>query len=559
MRLFKNLSQAEWLAILFPLLLLVPNAALNFTERLPLLVALTNLLLPIGAYGLLLSLTKRIGVSVLCCLPFMIFSAFQIVLLYLYGESIIAVDMYLNVATTNPQEVSELLGNLLVAIGTVVVLYVPMIVWAVVDICRHRNLSELFLRRYRRVSAWVCGAGATFLILSFAFVASFDIDKDIFPVNVIHNLVTAVNRGMAAAEYPVTSADFKFRAKPTHDDAEREIYLLVVGETSRADNWQLLGYGRETNPRLSAMERLVAFPKALTQSNTTHKSVPMMLSDLTAADFDSISNRKSVITAFKEVGFHTAFFSNQRRNGSYIDYFGLEADTTVFLKDDGREHLDAELVALVKERLADTVMRKQFIVLHTYGSHFNYRDRYDDKFSHFVPDRTVDASSSHRAELVNAFDNTIRYIDSYLADLMDAVEAGGWSGVVVYASDHGEDIFDDERNRFLHASPVPTATQLHVPVVVWLSSAYNGSHPEKMMALARNRDRYVTPSVSLFHTVVDLAGVDFTRRDLSLSLSSDGYSEPVKSYLTDRNEMVALEHSGLKPVDVEKLHMKNIL
>lgn len=559
MKLFKSLSQAEWLAVIFPLLLLIPNVALNHTERLPLLPAATNLFLPLGFYGLLLSLTRRIGVSVLCCLPFMVFSAFQIVLLYLYGESIIAVDMFLNVATTNTREVSELLGNLLVAIGTVVAVYLPAIVWAIVNICRHGVLSGIFQSRYRRVSGVLLAVGAVFLSLSAAFVSRFSVDKDIFPVNVIHNLVTAVGRGMDAADYPATSSGFTFGAKPTHNPAGREVYLLVIGETSRAGNWQLLGYGRETNPRLSAMERLVAFPKALTQSNTTHKSVPMMLSDLTAADFDSINHRKSVITAFKEAGFHTAFFSNQRRNGSYIDYFGLEADSVVFLKDDGREHFDGELVSLVGKCLADTSKRKQLIVLHTYGSHFNYHDRYDDRFSHFLPDRTVDAGPSNRDELINAFDNTIRYIDGYLADLMTAVDAGRWSGAVVYASDHGEDIFDDERNRFLHASPVPTASQLHVPALVWLSSAYTSGHPGKLENLIGNSRCYMSPSVSLFHTIVDLAGLDFCRYDSTLSLASASYSEPAKCYLTDRNEKVALEHSGLKSLDIEALKKKHIL
>ena len=29
----------------------------------------------------------------------------------------------------------------------------------------------------------------------------------------------------------------------------REIYILVIGEASRAKNWSLWGYERETNPR----------------------------------------------------------------------------------------------------------------------------------------------------------------------------------------------------------------------------------------------------------------------------------------------------------------------
>lgn len=82
---------------------------------------------------------------------------------------------------------------------------------------------------------------------------------------------------------------------------------MVVGETSRALNWQLYGYERETNPLLVQQSGLVAFPKVLTESNTTHKSVPMLLSDVTACSYDSIYHRKGIITAFKEAGFRTAF------------------------------------------------------------------------------------------------------------------------------------------------------------------------------------------------------------------------------------------------------------
>ena len=45
-------------------------------------------------------------------------------------------------------------------------------------------------------------------------------------------------------------------------------------------NWQLYGYDRETNPRLSQVDDLIVFRDMLTQSNTTHKSVPLILSSV---------------------------------------------------------------------------------------------------------------------------------------------------------------------------------------------------------------------------------------------------------------------------------------
>ena len=81
---------------------------------------------------------------------FLFFGAFQIVLLYLFGQSIIAVDMFLNLVTTNSSEAMELLGNLTPAIVVVVILYIPALVLATISIVRKRMLSAAFIRRERK-------------------------------------------------------------------------------------------------------------------------------------------------------------------------------------------------------------------------------------------------------------------------------------------------------------------------------------------------------------------------------------------------------------------------
>ena len=55
---------------------------------------------------------RRSGVMIWLAFPFIFFCAFQIVLLYLFGNSIIATDMFTNLLTTNPGEAGELLGKL---------------------------------------------------------------------------------------------------------------------------------------------------------------------------------------------------------------------------------------------------------------------------------------------------------------------------------------------------------------------------------------------------------------------------------------------------------------
>ena len=117
----------------YPLLLIIPNIALDFTESYSILAKISNVLFPLGIYCLVMSLWKNVGRTGALILFFALFyGAFQVVLLFLYGESIIAIDMLLNVATTNVEEASELLINLASAVITICVLYVPSLIWGII-------------------------------------------------------------------------------------------------------------------------------------------------------------------------------------------------------------------------------------------------------------------------------------------------------------------------------------------------------------------------------------------------------------------------------------------
>ena len=91
---------------------MVPSACLVFTEPLSAIGRVILLSAPLGAYLLLFSLSRRTGVTQLWLIPLLVFHAFQLVLFYLYGESVIAADMFLNLPTTNATEAGELLDML---------------------------------------------------------------------------------------------------------------------------------------------------------------------------------------------------------------------------------------------------------------------------------------------------------------------------------------------------------------------------------------------------------------------------------------------------------------
>ncbi len=527
---------------------------LAITERQSWLVALCNIILPTSLYLLLLTSTRRTGKAVWWAFPLTFLAAFQVVLLYLFGSGVIAVDMWLNLVTTNATEALELLNNLVPGLITVFALYLPLIIISTLQAWRRTTLPKSWQKVGRGIAlgALVVGIGLYALCLR---TPNFRTVIDIYPVNVVYNLKLAIERTIRTARYHKTSASFTFDASNTHTDSA-EVYIFVIGETSRTRNFQLYGYDRETTPLLSQeRERLFVFKDVLTQSNTTHKSVPMLLSAVSAEDYDNIYQQKGIITAFREAGFYTLFASNQKHNHSFIDFFGMEADETLFLKNENIEqhHYDQELLPYVADALKRH--RRLFIVLHTYGSHFNYHERYPDEMAYFQPEANAEAHYSNKETLVNAYDNTIRGIDAFLHKLVNMTDS--LPTAILYTSDHGENIFDDDRRLFLHASPHPSAYELQVPLIISLSPKYRETYPEIEDALRSNKTKPVGTNASVFHTMLDLAGIRSPYYRDSLSLANKQYEVHERYYLNDHNKKVPITKLHFDDEDIEVLKNSN--
>ena len=539
----KNINSQKVLFVLCVIALALPNICLFFTEQMPLLARVCNVVLPVSVYWWVMTLNSRPGRAFLWSFPLAFFAAFQIVLLYLFGNSVISVDMFLNIVTTNFNEAGELLGNIYPSVIFVVVVYLPLIVWSALSL-RCAPIEESFRRANKRWAKRGMMVGLVLLVANCLWDKDYEAERDLYPVNVAYNAVLAVDRNIKIGNYHNASHDFTFNAVSARDATEKELYVLVIGETARAANFGVYGYERNTTPLLGKLSNFVVFKQAFTQSNTTHKSVPMLISGVSADDYNDIYYQKSIITAFKEAGYSTAYFSNQRRNNSFIDYFGEEADVAVFLKDSvdiGGNVYDTELLARLDDYLAHDRSAKRFVVLQTYGSHFNYRERYPIDKAYYKPDNYASASSENRQAIVNAYDNTIRATDELLSEVVKMVEGQGVSSAVMYVSDHGEDIYDNEENHFLHASPIPTLYQLHVPLLVWTSPSYSAKYAMKCAALRDNAEAEVATSLAVFHTLFDIADINTPyKKDNSALSNKDFKSQPYLKYLDDHNEPVAV-------------------
>ena len=115
------------LTIYFLVALIIPNCVLANTEHYSVWTVEALILMPLGFYMMWSVLLRRSGIMIWLGFPFIFFGAFQLALLYLFGNSIIATDMFTNVLTTNPGEAGELLGNIYPAVIVICVIYVPLV------------------------------------------------------------------------------------------------------------------------------------------------------------------------------------------------------------------------------------------------------------------------------------------------------------------------------------------------------------------------------------------------------------------------------------------------
>lgn len=310
-------------------------------------------------------------------------------------------------------------------------------------------------------------------------------------------------------------ASFRFNA---HQVAERstedEIILLVIGETGRPDRWQINGYHRPTNPRLSKQESIISFTDAISGWAWTRMSVPVIISRKPSHTFASFFPERSIISAFREAGFWTAWYSMHGPLGFHESAVALhagEAEEVRFINPAGYRSpgaYDGALLAPLEGALSRPE-RKKFIVLHTMGSHFNYADRNPAEFDLFAPslrgDRNPDLHDrSQRERLNNSYDNSVVYTDHVLAEIIQLLQGSGKIASLLYVADHGENLFDGDCGKSGHGHN--TDHDHRIAALWWNSPAFGSRHPEKVGLLASRRDApWSTENV--FDTLIDAADI----------------------------------------------------
>lgn len=343
------------------------------------------------------------------------------------------------------------------------------------------------------------------------------------PANYIYSLgavATAQAKGAAKPRQPIgldakPGPTFTARTKPL-------LVVMVVGETARAANWGLNGYPRQTTPQLAALAAagapLVSYAEVTSCGTNTEVSLPCMFAPVGRRDYDeaTIRGSESLLHVLARAGVGVMWRDNQSGCKGVCE--GLPQENVPDLKpaglcSDGR-CLDEALLAGLPERLQGLAATKpaptQFLALHMLGNHGpSYFRRYPPAFRRFEPPCEFDdLQKCSREQIVNAYDNALLYTDHVLATAVQQLQAaaGVVDSVLLYVSDHGESL--GENNLYLHGLPYAIAPDLQkrVPMLLWLSAGAPQALGLDVTCLQR-RAKEPAAHDHLFHTLLALADV----------------------------------------------------
>ena len=467
-------------------------------------------------------LKKPLLVVLLCC------SALGSYFSLFYGIYIDE-DMVVNVLQTNAGEATALLNTKLVVWFIILGVLPSIIVIFLVKIKKVSLLKSFLLRAINIVVSTII-VGLMYWTLLGGYSLLLKTNKDsldlISPTNYIYSIATIITDSFHQKEAFVhIGEDAKRIASLDAKAQKKKLLIIVVGETSRAQNFSLNGYERETNPLLKKHNDLINFERARSCGTATAVSVPCMFSNMERDDFSrsDANNQDNLLDILARAGVNVLWKEN---DGGCKDVC-TRIPTIELNKIEPEENCPRGLCQDIKllnglDKYINQQKDDTVIVLHTNGSHGPlYYERYAKAQELFTPTcKSSQVDNCPKDQLINAYDNTIVNVDYVLDATIKLLKRhdNHFATAMFYMSDHGESLGED--NTYLHGAPYSFAPdeQTHIPMIFWLSDTFlKEQNINKACLLDKAKNKKVSHD-NLFHTGLGVMDVSTEEYKAKLDL-----------------------------------------
>lgn len=480
---------------------------------------LVFLSMPVVAFSvmaILLTLASIIRLEKLAASLFILLGASAQYFMMNFGV-IIDRSMVTNIFDTTPAESYALLSGQMIAILVFSALLFIALAWWI----KIKPAASLLRGTLTRVGMFVVSTAFILLVATLFYkdyASLFRNNKELVKSLNPSNSIVAVNSWYFHHEMdnlPLVKIGEDAKQKMVMKNGPRKnLTILVLGETSRAADFSLGGYDRETNPLL-AKDNVVYFPKTASCGTATAVSVPCMFSNMPRTSYNEslAHHQEGLLDIIQRAGIQVLWNDNDGGCKGACDRVPHQDMTALNLPGqciNGECYDDVLFHDL--EKTIDNMPGDGVIVLHTIGSHGpTYYNRYPPAFRRYTPTcDTSEIQSCSQEQLKNSYDNTILYVDYIVDKAIKLLQSkqDKFTTSLVYLSDHGESL--GENGVYLHGLPYSIApeTQKHVPMLLWLSEDYQKRYGINYDCLQKQAKENNYSQDNLFSTMLGLTGVE---------------------------------------------------
>ena len=365
---------------------------------------------------------------------------------------------------------------------------------------------------------------AIFLILIFIIVGTRLIKN---PVQVFENgnsafrlaiILPEVLKNMKAYEKLAASANHQVTI--TKNESNLPLVIFILGESTTRNHMQLYGYYLPTTPKLverNLRGELNIFSDTVSPHSHTMPVLRKLFTFQRKENENENLNACNFFDILNAAGYYTAWLSNQEASGIFGNFGRLYAETCqsrkfTRLRDSKEEKfalLDEKILPLFDEELKN-FREKSFYVLHLMGTHSIYNRRYPAAFEKFTAENPTRAN----------YDNAVLYNDFIVDEIIKRVE--NLDAVVVYISDHGEDVFDD-KDFAGHYESSPSRFMIEIPFIIWTSQKFRTLHADTEKRIAAAVDKpFMTDDIIYF--LMDMLKIETSDFQATLSPLDENYN-----------------------------------
>lgn len=326
--------------------------------------------------------------------------------------------------------------------------------------------------------------------------------------------------------YVINSARYLAEQAAPHDrqllpaikimSQDKKVMFLIIGESARAHNFSVYGYGRMTNPEMNKAG-VTVFKRAQSCATYTTASLECILAHQPP---DSRAQWEPLTSYLQRHGVEVIWRTNNAGEPPMqVHQFVHLAQLRDGCSGDACE-FDEGLLQGLEQYIDASEQQHILVVLHLAGSHGPaYHTRYPSRFEVFKPVcQSVQLHQCTHNELINAYDNTIVYTDFVVGQaiaLLKRIKTHTTS--LLYVSDHGESL--GEYNLYLHGAPFAIApdVQKEIPLITWSAQ----SHRDDNKTLPTVVNGTFTQAY-VFHSVMGALDIQSDVFDPALNLFTTG-------------------------------------